>query len=253
MKFGICTEYEKAKLLKKLGYDYIELNLSSLASMNDTEFSACRDGLADAALPAETANVFFPGSIRLTGPEADDDVISAYTEHALSRAEELGIRIVVLGSSRSRNLPEGYDVEKGYRQFIHALQLCGDIAGRHGIQIAVEPLHFPESNLINRVSDGLRAAKDAAHPCVAALADLWHMYCEAEDFDVISGSAGQIVHIHIASPTRRYPRADDGTDYAKLRDALHACGYDARISIEAGTDDLESDAGRSLAFLKTLQ
>ncbi len=252
MKFGICTGYENAQLLKTLGYDYMECNLSALDAMSDEEFAACRAALQNAGLPAEAANVFFPGDIRLTGPDVDDALITSYVERALSRAAALGIRVAVLGSSRSRNIPEGFDPDEAYRQFLHALRLCGDIAARYGIMIAIEPLHFPESNLINRVSDGLKAAQDAAHPAVRTLADLWHMDCEAENFDVIARSAGKIVHMHIASPSRAYPSEDDGTDYSAFRAALRACGYDARISIEGKTDDLESDARRSLAFLKTL-
>lgn len=252
MKFGICTGCENAQLLKDAGYDYIELNLSALAAMSEEEFAACRASLEAAALPAEAANVFFPGDIRLTGPDVDEGRIAAYTEHALARAEALGIRVVVLGSSRSRNIPEGFDPDTAYRQFIRALRLCGDIAARHGIVVAIEPLHFPESNLINRVADGLKAARDADHPAVRTLADVWHMYCEAENFDVIAGSAGEIVHMHIASPERKYPCAEDGMDYAALRAALSACSYHARISIEGGTDDMAADARRSLELLKSL-
>ena len=252
MKFGICTGYENARLLKTLGYDYIELNLSALAAMNEQEFAACHAELQKAGLPAEAVNVFFPAEIRLTGPDVDENRMISYTEHALSRASLLGIRVVVLGSSRSRNIPEGFDPAKAYRQFLHALRLCGDIAARYGMVIAIEPLHFPESNLINRVSDGLKAAHDAAHPAVRTLADLWHMDCEAEPFSVIAGSSGELVHMHIASPDRRYPFEEDGTDYAAFRAALAACSYDARISIEGKTDDFETDAQRSLAFLKTL-
>lgn len=252
MKFGICTGLENAGLLKSLGYDYIELNLSALAAMDDTTFSACRAALREAELPAETANVFFPGEIHLTGPEVDEDRISDYTERALSRAALLGIQVAVLGSSRSRNIPEGFDPSLGYRQFLQALRICGDIGQKYGILIAIEPLHFPESNLINRVSDGLRAASELGHPNVKILADLWHMYCEAESFDVIGNSSGEIVHMHIASPERRYPWNGDGTDYDSLRLALKKCAYRGRISIEAGTDDLAADARRSLDFLKTL-
>lgn len=252
MKFGICTGHENARLVKSLGYDYMELNLSALAAMNEREFAGCRAALDAAGIPAEAANVFFPGDIRLTGPDVDEEKISAYVEAALARAATVGVRVAVLGSSRSRNIPEGFSPDEAYRQFVRALRLCGDIAERFGITVAIEPLHFPESNLINRVADGLKAARDAAHPAVRTLADLWHMDCEAEGFDVIAQSAGEIVHMHIASPNRRYPFEKDGTDYAAFRAALSACSYDARISIEGQTDDLEADARRSLSFLKTL-
>ena len=58
MKFGICTGYENAALLKALGYDYVELNLSALAAMDDAAFAACRASLEAAKLPAEAVNVF---------------------------------------------------------------------------------------------------------------------------------------------------------------------------------------------------
>ncbi|MBE6936803.1 MAG: sugar phosphate isomerase/epimerase [Ruminococcaceae bacterium] len=252
MKFGICTGVENAALLKELGYDYIELGLSALAAMDEAAFAACRETLSASGLPAEAANVFFPASVRLTGPDADPKKIEDYVERALSRAAALGIRVVVLGSSGARNLPEGYDRECGYQEFLRALRICGDVAEKYGITVAIEPLHFPESNLINRVEEGLQAARDAAHPAVKTLADLWHMNLEGETFDVIAASGGEIAHMHIASPERFYPAAEDGTDYASFRAALSACGYDARISIEAKTEDFAEDARRALAFLKTL-
>lgn len=253
MKYGLSTDYINAKILKDAGFDFIELNLSKIAAMSDEEIASCVKTLADIGIPAESANIFFPAEIKITGPEADDEIIKEYVSRAMYRASQVGIKVVVLGSSRSRNLPEGYDPELGYEQFIKALRISGDIAMKYDIMIAIEPLHFPESNIINRVSEGLKAARDANHPNVKTLADIWHMYCESESYEVIANSSGEIIHIHVASPvTRRYPSLDDGYDYTALRAALHACNYNARLTIEARSEDITADAPRALELLKTL-
>lgn len=59
MKFGICTGYENARLLKTLGYDYVELNLSAIAAMSETEFSDCRAALERRIFPPRRRMSFF--------------------------------------------------------------------------------------------------------------------------------------------------------------------------------------------------
>ncbi|MCI8589281.1 MAG: sugar phosphate isomerase/epimerase [Clostridiales bacterium] len=253
MKLGICCSVEQAPTAKKLGYDYWELNVRELAQMEDGAFEAYRQRVLDTGLAAEAGNCFFPAEIRVTGEAADLQAISAFARKALQRAASLGVKTVVFGSGDARRVDEGFSYERAYGQFIEALKIVGDIAGEYDIMIAVEPLRKQEDNLINRVPQGLAAAKEANNAHVAGLADLYHMKSEGESFADIGTYGAELVHIHIAAADRTYPTWGDGqdADYALFAKALKACRYQGRISIEAGTQNFEADAEKSLALLKT--
>ena len=61
-------------------------------------------------------------------------------------------------------------------------------------------------------------------------------------------------HIHIASGNgRRYPLPGDGENYSELFAALHAAGYNGRMSIEGKTENIEQDGAVALAYLKQLE
>ena len=253
MKLGICCSAEQAPTAKKLGYDYWELNVRGIAQMDEDTFEAYRKTVAETGLAAEAGNCFFPADIRVTGDAADREAIGAYARKALSRAAALGLKTVVFGSGDARRVDEGFSYDRAYAQFVEALKIVGDIASEYDIMIAVEPLRKQEDNLINRVPQGLAAAKEAANAHVAGLADLYHMKSEGESFADIGTYGNELVHIHIAAADRTYPYQGDGQDddYKLFAEALKTCGYQGRISIEANTQNFEANAERSLKLLKT--
>ena len=253
MKFGVCCSVGQAAAAKKIGFDYWELNLRELAQMDEEAFKAYLEQVQACGLPAEAANCFFQAQIRITGEGADLNKIADYARLALSRAAAAGVKIVVFGSGDARKIEEGFDPARAYAQFVEALRVVGKIAGEYGVMIAVEPLRKAEDNLINTVPQGLQAAREAANPNVAGLADLYHMKSEQESFSEIGTYGQELIHIHIASADRRYPHSEDGqgSEYAQFAEALRACRYQGRISIEAGTSDFEKDAARSLSLLQS--
>lgn len=63
----------------------------------------------------------------------------------------LGIKTCVLGSGRSRSVPDGFDRENGLEQIHSALRVIDDEAGEHGIRVAIEPLNRLETNVFTTV------------------------------------------------------------------------------------------------------
>lgn len=56
MRFGVCAPISEAALLSEIGFDYVEVNASALAAMDDASFEAfCRENAA-APVHAEAAN-----------------------------------------------------------------------------------------------------------------------------------------------------------------------------------------------------
>ena len=264
MKIGICTGLPSVEnqgpdiigLAEELGYDYIELPLSPLAEAGEDIYEYVGRRLAVSKLRCECMNLFFPERVRLTGDAVDYGVVETYVERALSRAAGVGADVVVFGSSRARNVPDGFPHEKAYGQLARTLQITSRAAVKHGVRVAIEPLNSGESNIILSLGDAdklLTAAESP--PGIYILLDFYHYMLESDSIDTLKRLArdGKIVHTHIADHVSRgYPMSDK-PEYAEVFGALRADGYDARCSVEARFENPEDPRAEMAAGLSLLR
>ena len=106
MRFGTCVGFDKLESAAKLGYDYLESNLGHIKSLSEQELKETKAMLDGYGAKLEAANCFFPGEIHLAGEDADIEIIRDYTRRAFDNAVFLGIKTCVLGSGRSRSVPD---------------------------------------------------------------------------------------------------------------------------------------------------
>jgi len=139
IRFGACIgiDLDKLTALRDCGYSYAETSLSAVAGLSDSEFDSFLNSAKNAGIPIEACNGFFPADIKIVGDSVDYDLVAAYTKRALARASALGVRVAVLGSAKSRAVPDGFDRKTAEEQFVTALRVCGDIAAACGIGIAI--------------------------------------------------------------------------------------------------------------------
>ena len=102
-------------------------------------------------------------------------------------------------------------------------RLAQHAAGRN-VPLIYEPLNRYETNLINRLADGVALLERVGMTNVKLLADLFHMNIEeASIADAIRGAGAHIGHVHFADSNRR-PVGNGHTDMkevvAALRDIL---------------------------------
>lgn len=234
MKFGVCGNLSRVPAMQAAGYDYVELNFSTLAMMSEEEFVALREELACRNFRAEAFNGFFKSNVVLYGEGADLDAIAAYCETAFSRAAQLGGAVAVLGSGGARAIPEGMTKEEAEEQFCRVLTVCGDVAQKYGMRIAIEPLRASECNFINLVSEGAAICRRVNHPAVKLLVDFFHFWCGEEPIEHIADAADVLIHAHIARPNldRCMPREEDLETVALWAQALRDIGYTGRLSLE---------------------
>lgn len=254
MKFGVCTDLVNAKLLKNMGYDYLELSLNKIAELSDKKYQVLKDEVLKSPFKTYSFNSFLPGEIKVTGEDVDKIKIISYLKVALSRASELGATIVVFGSGTSRNVPDGFNMERAFNQLVEFLEMASSIAEENRIIIVIEPLRREETNIINTASEGLRLARRVNHPNVRLLVDFYHMTLENESPDILlSANSEYIKHIHIANPKGRvWPKNIAEADYKKFFTNLESINYEGGISIEGNTSDINVDAPLSLEFLKSI-
>ncbi len=262
MRYGCCVGlpsqpssgagFEIVEGLARIGFDYVELPLFQAAGLPEAEFTALRENLARTGLRSEALNVFFPRSVRLTGEEVDWGQVKEYAQIAISRAAQIGARVLVLGSAGSRNVPEGFPRQRAWEQLFQALRLLDPIAGQHGIVIAIEPLNHAESNILNTVEEALALARQVDRASVQVLVDYYHFSFEHEPLEHVLQAGGAIRHVHIAKAEgRTYPtQVEPG--YPPFFEALKAIGYDGRVSIEAGSQDILADAEKALVVMSRL-
>lgn len=259
MRYGVCRGTDRTEdiiLAAELGFDYIETGFSALSRDTDEEFETFKATLEKAGIKCEAANGFLPRDYRVTGKEIDYELLASYVKKGMERGSQVGLKTVVFGSSRARNLDEETDYITGFRQLVKFLcEIACPIAKQYGITVVIEPLRQEESNIINTVIDGASLAAASGCDNVASLADIYHMQTENDSFENIRRLKGCLKHAHISHPCgedmsdRIYPSDPDEYDYKGFIDALTYAGC-TRCSIEAGTKDFETDAAAAIKVLK---
>ena len=233
MRFGICAGPAMAPAAAKAGFCYLEAGLAAISAATPAEFDRMAETVAAAGIPVEALNLMLPGAFRLTGPDACLSEIPDYLESGFARAARLGVRLQVFGSGGARRRPADWPVEKTLGQLADFLRLAAPIAARHGIAIAIEPLHPGECNVINTVSHAIALARQVSMANVGVLADWYHMALQNEGVEGVLAAGPLLLHCHIANPDgRRFPLPGDGADFSPFFHALRQIGYAGRVSVE---------------------
>jgi sugar phosphate isomerase/epimerase len=247
--FGWCSSIEDAAVLKRLGFDYIECALASLHLENEAILAGKLPIYVDSPLPVRALNIFFPGDIKVVGPEVDPERIRRYVNKAASAMKKIGVEIAVLGSGRSRSVPEDWERKRAEEQFVELLGWIADEFTGTGITLAIEPLNRKESNIVNSVSEAVKFSEQVNHPSIRVLADFYHMNEESEPIHTLIDNKDWLAHIHLADTGRLSPGTGQ-YPYAELVSTLQASGYNGMISAECTVKDPDTELPASLAFMK---
>ena len=254
IRLGVCAAPKDMALLAKQGFEYIEVGLSWLHGLSDEDYARELATAKAAPINVEAANGMVPGTIKLTGPDVDAAVIRAYLEKAFSRAHEMGIKTVVFGSGAARRVPEGWPQAEAWRQIARYLTVANEYGEKYDINIAIEPLRRGECNIMNLVTEGTLMSALLNLPRVGTLGDTYHMVCGHEPYSAFVQAGTLLKHVHISHTVgidqgRIWPAPDDGEDYVEIFAALKAAGYNGRVSIEAGCEDMKVDGPKAFAVL----
>jgi sugar phosphate isomerase/epimerase len=200
----------------------------------------------------EACNNFFPAYVRLTGEDARLDTMSEYTKAAVERAAAMRVKVIVLGSSGAKNIPQGFPYDAARVQLKELLVHIQSIVKPLGITIALEPLNTKESNFITTAAEALDLVRELSLDNVKLLIDYYHLRMENEDPAIIKKADKDLAHTHIASKEGRlFPRPGDNENYSEFFTLLETAGYHGRVSVEAYSRDLGADAEVSLKLLRS--
>ncbi len=230
--------------IKNSGYDFAECSVGLIMNISDEDFQK----IIKKNVKIKICNCFVPSEYKIVEDTAE---LWERIEKSLCRMEQLSTEIVVLGSGGARSIPASMPYDVGFQKIRSFLVRCNELAKKHNITIALEPLNHNESNFVPTVKEAYNFAKKLNLSNVKILADIFHMYIENEDFSVISDTVDEICHVHINNPlTRSCPTLEENKLIADFAKALKDAGYDKTVTIESSFNDFSNEIKDAIKYLR---
>lgn len=256
VRFGVRTPlpkeslHERALLVKRLGYDGIELGQEWL----NQPVEAIQQELSGVNL-AVSAIV---GSIALldTDPQKRAEAVEL-DRRRLRMAKTLGadciIEVPVFGPNRYPDISPIMTAREVEEKLLVAglKQLTGDVR-ETGITLLIEPLTRKETHFINLQSQGAEIIEAVGAPGFKLLSDFYHMQLEEKDIGETLARYGKYTaYVHLADGEKRTEPGSLPFDYRPGFRSLKKWGFAGWLTVESkATDNPEAALGRALAYLK---
>lgn len=256
VRFGVRTPFpkvslrERAMLVRRLGYDGIELGPEWL----NQPVESIQEQLAGTGA-AVSAIV---GSIELldTDPQKRAEAVEL-DRRRLRMAKELGadcvIEVPVFGPTRFQDLSPLMTPRQIEEKLLVAglKQLAADVE-RTGITLLLEPCNRKETHFMNRQSQAAEIIEAVGAPGFRTLSDFYHMQLEETDIgDTLSRYGRYTAYVHLADGEKRTEPGSLPFDYRPGFRALKQWGFAGWLTVESGaTDNPEAALGRALIYLK---
>lgn len=255
MKFGICAPYRDVAALQEKSFDYLEENVQRflVPEQSQEHFEQLWQEARTIGKPIEACNSMLPANLPIvetTSQHIDTVRLDRYIHTMLERAEQVGVRVIVFGSGDARRLPPNYNFNAGLQQIGTYLAQWSEEARQHGVQIALEPLRYEETNVLNTITEGGALVTKHISSGATLLIDTYHMTCNGEVATDIAAWVPLISHVHVAEKQERAAPGRYNEDLRPYFRPLHEGGYDQRISIECRWHDFAHEANAAIERIK---
>ncbi len=244
------TLRERAQLVKRLGYDGIELG----NEWSDKPLEFLQDQLAGIGI-AVSAVV---GSIKLldTDPLVRAQAVDTDRER-LELARTLGasdiIEVPVFGPNKFQDLSplmSAREVEE--RLLVAELKELAPNVQQTGVNLMLEPCNRKETHFMNTQGQAAKVFEAVDAPGFKLLSDFYHMQLEERDIAATLREYGKYtVYCHLADGKARTEPGSLPFDYRPGFRALKEWGFSGWLTMECkATDNPEAALARGLAYIK---
>jgi sugar phosphate isomerase/epimerase len=257
VRFGVRTPLpenmtlrQRAQLVKRLGYDGIELGSEWL----DQPVESIQEQLAGIGI-AVSAIV---GSIKLldTDPQLRAQAVELDRKR-LEMARVLGasdiIEVPVFGPNKFQDLSPimtAREVEE--RLLVTELKELAPDVQRSGVNLMLEPCNRKETHFMNLQSQAAGFIEAVGAPGFKLLSDFYHMQLEEQDIAATLRQYGKYtVYVHLADGKARTEPGSLPFDYRPGFRALKDWRFSGWLNMECdATDNPEAALARALAYIK---
>jgi sugar phosphate isomerase/epimerase len=254
--FGVRTPFpnlslrDRALLLKRLGYDGIELgNEWTPQPAVEIQSQLEGTGIRVSALVGSIELLNVDPEKRRGGVELD--------RRQLEKAKQLGadclIEVPVFGPNKFPDLSPFVDAKEGEERVLVAeLKQLAENVQRTGVTLLLEPCNRKETHFLNTQDHGAALIRGVGAPGFKLLSDFYHMQIEEKDIgDTLTRVGNLTGYVHLADGAKRTEPGSLPFDYRPGFRALKKWGYSGWLTVECrASDDPESALGRALKYLK---
>ncbi len=234
------------KTVIESGYDYMEATVGMVMKLTEKEAKELRES----GITIEICNSFIPPEYSLINPTQE---LFDFLDEAFLKMKRMGVDTVVLGSGKSRSIPDTIDRNTGIDKLKDFFRKCNEYARKSDITVAVEPLNRDETNVIHTVSEGADLVREINLSHIKLLADVYHMWKSDEKMSVLYENKDILTHIHVCHAEKRAALKDFSSEYLKsFAKALDDMDYHGRVSLECQFDDFEEECKKSYTILREL-
>ena len=253
-ELGIIVPLEQDSLAYASGFRMLGESVGRMLSPSLTgeQFADNLQRIKKAKCKVVLCNIFFPGNIKIAGPDVNETRVLGYADSVFSRAKTAGIGLIVLGSGTARRIPDNYDTTKAKRDFVALCRKLSVVAARYEIMIALESLQSAETNFLISLNSAAEIVRSVNHPNFRLNADIFHMLRQGESPQSIIDAADILIYCEIAEKQSRSLPGVVGDDFKPWLRALRKANYKGHIFIEGNSNDLRKDMPLSFKWL-TLQ
>ncbi len=250
-RLGIVAPIEQDSLIYASGFRMFGESVGKMLSPSLTEeqFQQNVARIKKSKCKLLLCNIFFPGRIKIAGPDVNEALVLGYADTVLSRAKKAGLRFIVLGSGGARRIPEGYDAKKAQADFALLCRKLAMVAQKYNIMIALESLEATETNFLITLTSAAQVVRVVDHPNFKLNADIFHMMREGEGPQSIVDAADILVYCEIAEKQKRSFPGVQGDDFKPYLRALRKANYKGHIFIEGNTNNPGNDMPLSFKYL----
>ncbi len=250
-QLGIIAPLEQDSLAYASGFRMIGESVGRMLSpsLAEDQFAENLQRIKRARCKVALCNIFFPGNIKIAGPDVNESRVLGYADTVFSRAKKAGINLIVLGSGAARRIPDNYDVAKANKDFIQLCRKLAIVASKHEIRIALESLQSAESNFLTSLNSAAEIVRAVDHSNFRLNADVFHMMRQGESPQSIIDAADILVYCEIAEKQNRSFPGVMGDDLKPWLRALRKANYKGHIFIEGNSSDPGKDMPLSFKWL----
>lgn len=162
--------------------------------------------------------------------DRDRQFLLDYTKKAILFAESMGIKNLVFGCPRNRNMPQG-NKDRYMKIAVEFFKELGDFAAAHNTVLAMEPNPvIYNTNFLNYTKDACEFVKLVDSDGLKVNIDMGTMIYNKENPHLVKTYKNVVNHIHISAPGLEY--IQPCKEYATLAKVLGKIDYDGFISVE---------------------
>jgi sugar phosphate isomerase/epimerase len=257
VRFGVRTPLPenmtlraRAQLVKRLGYDGIELgNEWSDKSLEFLQEQLAGIGIAVSAVVGSIKLLDTDPLVRANGVETDRERLAL--AHALG-ANDM-IEVPVFGPNKFQDLSPimtAREVEE--RLLVAQLKELAPDVQHSGVNLMLEPCNQKETHFLYLQSQAAKLIEAVDAPGFRILSDFYHMQLEEKDIAATLREYGKYTaYCHLADGKARTEPGSLPFDYRPGFRALKEWGFSGWLTMECkATDNPEAALERALAYIK---